>query len=177
MLRRLAVALASIIAAVGSAPAAMAADFYLIQGNQNQISLIDQSAIRTEANGHFTAPVVAIRRSRETMRLNFAYAVLPTEFDCENRQIQSASMTLYLADGQEAPQQLPPNTAPSWIRVEPGSQGEGSLRFVCAMPEQRQSLAFSMRGLSLGQIVTAVFDGSWPVDDALAHLRDAASKP
>jgi len=142
---------------------ARSADFYLIEAKKNQIDFfIDQDAIATEANGMRAAPIVFILRSSETLHESFDYGVAGTQFDCAHRRVAAVSLTAYLADGREAPEQSPKSGETVWVTVDRGSQAEAALEFVCAERGERASHGVSMGGLSLKQIVDRVRGGAGP---------------
>ncbi len=156
-----------------AASAASATDYFLVSANQNQIALIDRDAITPDSDGGAMAPMVAIRRKPETIGLNFAYAVIDSEFDCAGRRVAATSVALFTIDGQAGPQGTSDRPL-AWAAVAPNSEAEDALRFVCAKPADRGALGFRMNGLTLAQIVASVFSGPWPYGDASAN-RDAPS--
>lgn len=156
---------------------AVAADYYLIESNANQISLVDADAIMPNQHGA-TAPMVAVRRAARSGGLSFAYAVVQTDFDCANRKIGSISLAIYERDGRPSAEQ-PGQGSPGvdWQPVNPNSQAGAAWEFVCAKPADRASKAFRLVGLPLDRIVTAIFDGTWPYDDVKNRRPPPQTKP
>ncbi|MGH6957206.1 MAG: hypothetical protein ACREEW_11140 [Caulobacteraceae bacterium] len=106
-----------IFGAVVASPVA-AADYYLIDSNANQILVIDNDAIIPNEHG-VAAPMVAIRRLSNTGGLNFAYAVVQSDFDCTSRKIGAVSVTVFDREGRPSAQQPQGGDAVVWQPVIP----------------------------------------------------------
>jgi hypothetical protein len=165
----------ALIAGAAMASPAVAADFYLIDSNANQIALIDADAIIPNQHGA-TAPMVAIRRLASTGGLSFAYAVVQSDFDCTNRQIAGTSVTIFERDGHPSTQQ--PGPGPTvWQPASPKTQAGAAWEFVCAKPVERTSKGFRLAGLPLDKLVASVLDGTWPYDDVQKQRQSSSTKP
>jgi len=166
----------ALLASAALASSASAADYYLISGNANQITVIDADSITPNIHGA-TAPLVAIRRAAVTANLNFAYAVVQSDFDCAGHRVAGTSMTLFGSDGRPSAVQPSSSGEDVWQPISPNTQAESAWAFVCAKSADRPSMSFRLTGLTLEKIVSSIFDGTWPYDEVLARRQSSQAKP
>ena len=148
-----------LVVALACAAPATAARYFLISHDQKATTLVDRDAIRRKGGSLLEAPLVAIRPEAGLPGAGFDYGVLTTEYDCGQHQIAAGKATLYLANGQLAPQQ-PPDKPLLWGSPQSGTAADAALAFVCAPRRERAKLGVSLHRMTLVEIVSKVRAGA-----------------